>query len=111
MKNKILNMLGLAKKAGRLKTGGSVLEQSVKAGHICLLLAARDASEGSRKKMRNMAAYRSIPSLEWGSKEELGKALGRGECAGAGIIDEGFGTKIRALIEADLKDMDHKEGA
>ena len=52
--NRVLSLLGLSKKAGRLVSGEFSTETAVKTGKACLVLVSREASENTKKKFRNM---------------------------------------------------------
>lgn len=101
LEKRILNLIGLTKRAGRLSHGAFALEKAVKGGHSCLILAAADSAENNRKKLRNMALYRQIPFREWGSKASLGGALGRSECVGIAVTDPGLAMQIMKLLDEE----------
>ena len=103
MKNKILNMLGLAQKAGRIASGELAVRNAVKTGKVSYLLIARDASAASRKSLSDMAASRKIPCHVWGTKEELGQAVGKEERSGIAITDSGFAGRIRIMLEEETE--------
>ena len=48
--NKVLSLLGLATKAGKIASGEFSTEKSVKSGKGFLVLVAADASENTKKK-------------------------------------------------------------
>lgn len=102
-------MLGLAQKAGRVASGETAAEYAVRSGEARLLIAAEDASAGSRKRLLDRAAYRKIPALVWGDKESLGRAVGKNERAGLVITEEGFARQIAELIRQD-KNTEETEG-
>ena len=52
--NKVLSLLGLATKAGKVASGEFSTEKSVKTGKGFLVLVADDASQNTRKKFQNM---------------------------------------------------------
>ena len=59
--NRVLSLLGLSKKAGRLVSGEFSTETAVKTGKACLVLVSREASENTKKKFRNMCDYYRVP--------------------------------------------------
>lgn len=99
--NKTLNMLGLARRAGKLSGGYDVCVESIKNGSAELILTAADISEKTLKNLlyeaeRCKTAVRKLNV----SMEELGKACG----LKAGIVsinDEGFAKRIEELIETE----------
>ena len=61
---------------------------------------AGDASDRTKKDLRNMCAYRETDLVEFGTKEALGHALGAGaERSAAAVTDEHFAIRIKQLIE------------
>ena len=60
--NKVLSLLGLATKAGKIASGEFSTEKSVKSGKGFLVLVAADASENTKKKFwENSAARNFVP--------------------------------------------------
>ena len=45
--NKLLNMLGLAKRAGKISTGSFICEKMIKSGDARLVILANDASDNT----------------------------------------------------------------
>ena len=96
-------MLGLAQKAGRIASGEVAAESAIRSGEARLVIAASDASAASRKHLLDMAAYRKIPALIWGGKDELGQAIGKSERAGLVVTDEGFAGRIGSMIRQETE--------
>lgn len=98
MQDAVLALLGIAKKAGKISTGAYCSERDVRAGKARLLVLAGDISEASKKKYRNLCTHYQVQVLSYGTKESLGKALGREYCASAAVLDEGLADGIRGQI-------------
>ena len=58
--NRILSSLGLAQKAGCIASGEYAVEKAVKGGLASLVIVAEDASDNTKKKMKNMTAFSVI---------------------------------------------------
>ena len=99
-KDEILSLLGLCAKAGRIKHGEYQVEQAAKGNQTFLVIIATDVSEGSEKKYRDMCAYYKVPIYEYGTKEELGRAIGKEFRASVAITDEGFAKGIIKKLES-----------
>ena len=99
--NKVLSLIGLAQKAGRLVSGEFSTEKAIKTGNAYLALVADDASENTQKKFRNSCEYYGVPVRFISNREELGTAIGRQFRASLAILDGGF-------AEAILKELDHE---
>ena len=101
MKKKILNMLGLAMKAGCVASGETAAENALIAGTARFLILAADASANSRKHFADMARFRKLPYTVWGSKEELGHAIGKAERSAVILTDQGFAGRISEMIPTE----------
>ena len=100
--NKVLGLLGLAKKAGKLEVGEEPTGAAARAKDARLLLIASDAADNSYRRLRHFAdagacLYAVIPC----TKDELGGALGRTSCAMAAVTDIGFATAIAEKLAED----------
>lgn len=98
---KILSMIGLAHKAGRVEIGEEPVGSAARAKKARIILVAGDAAASSVRRAMGFANTGSclclvIPT----SKEELGRALGRTSCAMAAITDMGFADAIAKKLAA-----------
>lgn len=97
--NKLLSMLGIARRAGRLSMGHDMAVKSIGAGKARLLLFAKDISQRAEKDMLFVIDKQraDIPVIRLSSTiDEIHFALGYK----AGIItvdDENFAEKIKSL--------------
>lgn len=88
--NKVLSLLGLATKAGKVASGEFSTEKSVKTGKCFLVLVADDASQNTRKKFQNMCDFYEVPIYFIANKEELGRFCGKEFRASLAVQDENF---------------------
>ena len=96
---KILNLLGLATKAGKTASGGFMTEKSVKGGKAFLVLVPEDASNNTKKMFFNMCTYYKVPIYLFGRKEELGHAIGKEARTSVAVLDAGFAKALAKQIE------------
>lgn len=75
--NKILSLVGLATKAGKTASGEFSTEKSVKEGKACLVIVSVESSENTKKKFTNMCTFYKVPMYLYGTKDELGAAMGK----------------------------------
>ena len=101
-KQKILNMIGLAQKAGNVASGEFSTEKAVKEGLACLVIVAEDASDNTKKKFRNMCEYYHVAMRVFSDKVSLGNACGKEFRASLAVTDQG-------LAKAVVKQMDNYE--
>ena len=104
-RDKILSLLGLAAKAGRIASGEFSTEKAVKSGSAYLVVVSEEASENTKKMFRNMCSFYQVPMYLYESKEALGRAIGKQYRASLAVLDEGF---AKSLIEK-LKIADKTE--
>lgn len=77
MKNKALQMLSLAQRAGKVASGEFKTENSVRDGSACLVIVAADASDNTKKKFANMCEFYRVPLLIYADKDTLGHVIGK----------------------------------
>lgn len=107
MKNdKILSLLGLAKKAGKLKSGEFSVETELKKGKAKVVVVANDASDNTKKKYRDMCTYRRVPIYFYSDMESLGKCIGTEFRAGVVVTDEGFANGIIKAFRDNQSDVE-----
>ncbi len=88
--NKVLSFLGLACRAGAVVSGEYATEKAVKSGKAKLCIVASDASDNTRKLFNDKCSYYEVPIIELGTKDELGKAIGKDYRASAAVTDSSF---------------------
>ena len=92
--NKAYGMIGMAMKAGKVASGEFATEKAVKTGKAALVIVSEAASENTKKKFRNMCEYYEVPVYFFGSKEELGHAIGKEFRASLAVLDPGLAKAI-----------------
>ena len=97
--NKVLSLLGLAKRAGKVVSGEFSTEAAVKSAKAYLVVVSEEASENTKKKFSNMCTYYRVPICFYGNKEELGRCIGQEFRASLAVTDLGFSDAIRKKIE------------
>lgn len=96
---KILSLLGLATKAGKIASGEFMTEKAIKGGSAYLVIVSTEASANTRKMFSNMCTYYKVPIYIFGNKEELGHAMGKELRASLAITDAGFSKALVKQIE------------
>ena len=98
--SKVLSLVSLATRAGKTASGEFCTEKEVKSGRAFLVLVADDASDNTKKMFTNMCTYYQVPFCCYGTKDELGPAIGKEIRASLAVTDEGFRDAI-------IKEMDN----
>ena len=97
--NKIYSLLGLAMKAGRIMSGEFATDKSVKEGSAFLVLVSEDESDNTKKKFSNTCEFYEVPRYFFGTKDELGHAIGKEMRSSLAITDEGFAKSLIKHLE------------
>ena len=95
-RQKILNLISLATKAGKTVSGEFSTEKAVKSGKAYLVVVSEEASDNTGKMFTNMCTYYQVPICFFGKKDELGHFMGKEMRASLAVLDEGF---AKALVK------------
>ena len=97
MEPKILNILGLAQRAGFIVSGEESVELALSKKNVKIVFVANDASEKTRDKfIKKCYFYQVKCNLDF-SSIELSKALGKPRKI-VGLIDQGFYVALERLM-------------
>ena len=98
---KLLSLLGMCRRAGRLSCGHDAAIGSVRSKSAKLCLLSSDSSQRLRKEIEREASFegRDIPvKLMLSTMEEIGKAAGL-KSAVVSVNDEGFAKTMLGLLD------------
>ena len=98
-RDRVLMMLGLARKAGQIASGGYAVEKAVKEGRASLVIAAEDASDNAKKKLKDMTSFYNTELIFYGTKETLAKSIGEEYRTAAAVLSEDFARQIRLRLD------------
>ena len=96
---KVLSLIGLAKKAGRAVSGEGAVKDAVRFGKAQLVIVAEDASDNTKKSITNSCSYYNVTCYICGTKDAIGHALGKEYNASVCITDSGFAAKIESFLQ------------
>ena len=97
--DKALSMLGLAARAKKVASGEFSVEKAVKSAKAYLVITALEASDNTKKKFQNMCEYYQVPMKIYGTKEQLGSAIGKEMRASVAVLDENFANAVIQKME------------
>lgn len=93
--SELLPYLGLMRKAGSLVCGAEDVSAACLGGKGRVALLARDASNHTVRWIGESCEHKQVPILTLDcDKNDLGGALGIGECAAAAVCDTGFALSL-----------------
>jgi len=99
----ITNLLSMAQRARRIVSGAFAVEKAMQEHQAVFMILAKDASEESKQKYLATANKYKVPYAECLDRDTLGACLGK-ECrAVAALLDEGFATKLKKLLEGTMQ--------
>lgn len=104
--DKILGMIGLAKKAGKAVSGETLCLAAVKEGKARLLIIACDASENTKKQMKNSCEFYGVPCMKYGTTNLLGQFTGASKRAVVSINEDGFARALKSTYEKMTENED-----
>lgn len=100
-KKKVLNLIGLATKAGKVVSGEFSTEKAVKDGKAVMVVISEESSDNTRKLFANMCTYYEVPIYIFGGKTELGHAMGKEQRASLALLDQGFAKAVVKLMNVN----------
>ena len=96
---KVLNLLSLTQRSGKIVSGGFMTEKAVKSRQAALVILAGDASENTKKKFHNMCVFYRVSVIELSDMKSLGHCIGRSERSSLAVMDEGLAHAVLTQIE------------
>lgn len=104
---KALSVLGLARRAGRLRWGYETAADALRRGECALVLVAQDLSEKTRKNMRFEADRAGAALLETAfTMEDISAAIGK-KTGVLAVCDAGFAEKLKQELGAVSEERAH----
>lgn len=97
--DKVLNLISIATKAGKVKTGEFLTTKTLQEGLAYLVIIATDTSEKSTKRLIGISENYGCRAVVYGTKETLGKFTGKKEKSVIAICDKGLSDAIIKKIE------------
>ena len=94
--DKLLGLLGLARRAGRLGMGFSAVEKMVAKGENPLVVTASDMGDSLKGKVSRWQPVRGVVDGVL-TGEDMARAFGREKLAVVAVSDSGFVKGIRKL--------------
>ena len=96
--NRILSLLGFAKKARKLVTGTNAVLRSILMCEAEIVIVTNDAGKSVKEKFKRLCSENEIEFYIIGDSLELGNATGEKNKVIYSVIDAGFKDKLVELI-------------
>lgn len=91
-------ILGLGRRAGRVAAGEAAAGKAVRTREALVVLLAGDAGQATRRYFRRLCREHGVPLLQAGTKEELGRAIGKSPRAVLAITGESFARALQQNV-------------
>ena len=108
-RKKLFGLIGLAARARKVVSGEFSTEKSVKSGKSHLVIVSEEASDNTKKMFINMCAYYKVPIVLFGTKDELGHAMGKEFRASLSVEDAGVAKSMAALMHINGGSVDESK--
>jgi len=99
--NRMLNMLGLCMRAGKIISGEKACVQAVRMGSACVVIMDKAAAKNAVKAVTDACTFYEVP-LIYAPEDELGYAIGKPGRMVAAITDPSFADRILELAKSGL---------
>ncbi len=100
--NKIDNMIGFAVRSGNISLGYKITKEDIKNNRVYLVIVAKDVSTKIKEKVENFIGDKDVYYIQYKTKEELGKLLGKNLVGVFGIKDGNMTSYIIDLINQEV---------
>ncbi len=102
---KALSYISLAAKAGKLVSGGYMVEKSITTGTAFLVIIASDASDNTRKKFTNKCKYYNVPCVSFSDSDTLGQRIGKQSRTTLSVTEQGLARQVISRL-CSIEDME-----
>lgn len=100
---KVLNLLGLARRANKLVTGEDRVLAAIRQQKVALVFFAKDGGSSSQKKFTDKTRFYQIPLVTAFTRDELTGATGMARSV-IGVNDQGFARQMKAYLRKQEDD-------
>ncbi|MFS0574186.1 YlxQ family RNA-binding protein [Sporosarcina sp. 179-K 3D1 HS] len=94
----LFQMLGMAARARKIITGEELVVREVRSGNAHLVIISEDASKNTMKKINDKCNSYNVEKHVYGTREELGHAIGKESRVVLALTDAGFAGKVSGLL-------------
>lgn len=107
MDNKLLGLLGLARRAGKITFGNDAVIKDTAEGKAAVILLSCDISPRTRRNIERIGGDYKVDIVELPyTKELIGQAIGKNNTAVAAITDRSFANRIAELCRVNEREED-----
>lgn len=104
LRSRVLSMIGIATKSGSVVSGEFSTEKAVKTQRAYLVIVSEEASANTTKMFANMTEFYKVPMYRFGTKEELGRCIGKEFRASLAVVEENLAKAVEKKLLDYLAD-------
>lgn len=93
------SLLGLANRARKVISGEELVVNEIRKSRAKLVILSNDASNNTAKKIKDKCGSYSVPLCIANDRYSLGQSIGKTERVVVAVLDEGFSTKLKQLLD------------
>ena len=97
-KNRVLGLIGLSAKAGKVECGADAVEECIKRGKAKLVIVSEDAADRTKENFEFLSKQQRVNFVVYANKDELSKAIGKNNKAVLAIKDKNLSAQIYKII-------------
>lgn len=97
--NKTYSLLGFAQRSKKLVSGEEGVEGAIRRGKAQFLIIAQDCSKNTQSRFISMAKANAVEHCLFGTKDDLGKAVGKAQRAVVAIVDRPFSRAVKESMK------------
>lgn len=97
-KNRVLGLIGLSAKAGKVECGADAVEECIKRGKAKLVIVSEDAADRTKENFEFLSKQQRINFAIYSNKDELSKTIGKNNKAVLAIKDKNLSNEIYKII-------------
>lgn len=96
--NKILGLLGISAKAGKITAGTDACIEEMQKNKIQVIIISAEASDKTKKNFKYYCEKYNVPIEIYGSIEDISRAIGKKNKAVIGVKDKNLAKEILKII-------------
>lgn len=98
MKDKVLGLIGLSAKAGKIEFGADAVEECIKRRKAKLVIVAEDSADRTKENFEFLCNKNNIRFAIYGTKDNISKAIGKDNKVVIAIKDKNLSNGIYKII-------------
>jgi len=97
--DRVISLLGFAQRSRKLASGAEGVCAALRKGRAVCLIIADDCSQNTLEKYTTMAARFQVPYYRYGSRADLGRAIGKAPRSVIAVLDSSFARAIASELD------------